>query len=123
MAENTETKTNDTQTEETSEGKKRSEAEDLLHKAYLFGLGLRKDLEESVNKLIERGEEETEEKEKAIDDVLKKAREKASPLEHKVEELVNKVLDSMNLVTKDRFETLEKRVMELEQQLKKPAQE
>jgi polyhydroxyalkanoate synthesis regulator phasin len=126
MAENTEHKTadpHDEDTSETKEDKKRPEAEDLLHKAYLFGLGLRKDLEESVNKLIERGEEETEEKEKAIDDVLKKAREKASPLEHKIEELVNKVLDSMNLVSKEKFEALEKRVVELEQQLKKSEQE
>ncbi len=123
MAENTENTTTEAQNEETIGGKKRSEAEDLLHKAYLFGLGLRKDLEESVNKLIERGEDETEEKEKAVDDVLKKAREKASPLEHKIEELVNTVLDGMNLVTKDKFESLEKRVAELEAQLKKSPQE
>lgn len=123
MAENTEHKTADPHDEDTSETKKRLEAEDLLHKAYLFGLGLRKDIEESVNKLIERGEEETEEKEKAIDDVLKQAREKASPLEHKIEELINKVLDSMNLVSKEKFEALEKRVVELEQQLKKSDQE
>jgi polyhydroxyalkanoate synthesis regulator phasin len=83
---------------------------------------LRRDIEESVNKLIERGEEETEEKEQAIDDVLKKAREKASPLERKIEDLVNKVLDSMNLVNKEKFEALEKRVVELEQQLNKPEQ-
>ncbi len=123
MAEDTKKNTTETQNEETSDDKKGSEPEDLLHKAYLFGLGLRKDLEESVNKLIERGEEETEEREKTIDDVLKKAREKASPLEHKIEELVNTVLDSMNLVPKDTFDALETRVAELEAQLKKSSDE
>jgi len=123
MAEDTKKNTTETQNEETADDKKGSETEDLLHKAYLFGLGLRKDLEESVSKLIERGEEETEEREKTIDEVLKKAREKANPLEHKIEELVNKVLDSMNLVTKDKFEALETRVAELEAQLKKSSEE
>jgi polyhydroxyalkanoate synthesis regulator phasin len=115
MSEKTETKTEkDTQS---------SEMEDMFHKAYLFGLGLRKDIEEAVNKLIERGEEETEEKERAIDDVFKKAKEKTAPLEHKLEELVNKTLDSMNLVTKEKFEALENRVIGLEQRLQQSKQE
>lgn len=117
MADTKEKTTTEPQSEATADDKPRLEGEDLLHKAYLFGLGLRKDLEESVNKLIERGEEETEEREKAVDDVLKKAREKVGPLERKVEELVNNVLDGMNLVPKEKFEALEQRVADLEAKL------
>ena len=50
-------------------------------------------------------------------------RERTSPLEHKIEEFVNKALDSMNMVTKEKFEALEERVAELEKQLQKAAQE
>lgn len=116
MAENTE-KTQEGQT--ASEEKKGCpETEDLLHKFYLFGLGLRKDIEEAVSKLIERGEAETKDKEKTVNDVFEKAKEKSVVVENKLEEFVNTMLERMNLVSKEKYEALEKRVAELEQKMK-----
>ncbi len=44
--------------------KTRTETESLFHKVYLFGLGVQKDIEETVNNLIEKGETKAEQRRK-----------------------------------------------------------
>lgn len=122
MAGYEERKEEQTSSEETGSGKNtQAGSDDLLHKFYMFGLGLRKEIEETVSKLSDRGKTETDAKERPIegtfDDMLKKARERTSALEGKMEELVKKGLERMNLVTKERFDALEKRVEELEKRI------
>ncbi len=46
-----------------------------LDKVYLFGLGVQKDIEETVNNLIEKGETKAEQREKIVDDFVKRAKE------------------------------------------------
>lgn len=140
MAENTETKTNATQEPRSSEEKKaRTETENLFHKMYLFGLGVQKDIEETVNNLIEKGEAKAEQRDKIVDDFVKRAKEGSTAIEKKIEEFVNQTLETMNLVTKEKhdvlkekcdtleakyetletkYKTLEKQVQELEDQIK-----
>ncbi len=126
MAENTEEKTTETEeqqeeqkaSEEQKEKEESTETENLFHKLYLFGLGLQKDIEESVSNLIEKGEEMAGEKEKVVDDFLKKVKARGDTFENKLEEMVNKTLENMNLVTKSKYEELEKRVQELEDKIK-----
>jgi polyhydroxyalkanoate synthesis regulator phasin len=123
MAENTAPNANEpeeTQEEgKTTEKEERTEAENLFHKFYLFGLGLQKDVEETVKNLIERGEMEAGEKEKIVDDFVKKAKESSSTFEEKIEDFVNNALESMNLVTKEKYDALEMRVQELENTIQK----
>jgi polyhydroxyalkanoate synthesis regulator phasin len=124
MADNEERKNEQTSSETTGSGKhSQAENDDLLHKFYMFGLGLRKEIEETMTKLSDRGKPETgtntdtNTKDRTFDDMLKKAREQTSVLEGKMDELVKKGLDRMNVVTKERFEALEKRVEELEKRM------
>lgn len=118
MAEYDDGKNEHPPSEETPQGEyTQPEGDDLLHKFYMFGLGLSKEIGETVSKLSERGKTETDDKDKTLDDVLKKAREKTGLIENKLEDLVKRGLERMNLVTKERFDALEKRVEELEKKM------
>ncbi len=125
MAENTETTTGQTQEEQTSseqqqeQGKsekkeQRTEFENMFHKMYLFGLGVQRDIEETVRNLIERGEVKAEEQQTVVDDFMKKAKENTGKIEEKINEMINKALEGMNLVPKDKHDALERRVQILE---------
>lgn len=96
---------------------------------YLFGLGVQRDIEETVKNLIERGEVRAEEQQKVVDDFMKKAKENTGKVEEKINDMINKTLEGMNLVSKDKFDTLERRVqvlesklLELEQRMKEQSQ-
>lgn len=133
MAERAETQAKSTQEPNNSEEKKtRTETENLFHKMYLFGLGVQKDIEETVSHLIEKGETRVEQRDKIVDDFVKRAKESSNAVEKKIEDFVNETLESMNLVTKEKhdalkekyetlerkYETLEKRLQELEEHVK-----
>ncbi|PID57691.1 hypothetical protein CSB45_05505 [candidate division KSB3 bacterium] len=114
MAEHTEATTETTQEVQHDS----TETEDnLFHKLYLFSLGLQKDLEESIHKLIERGELVSEEKQKLVDDLVKKAKESTGSFEKKLEDLLTSTLESMNFATRDKHDQLEKRVQILERKI------
>ena len=118
MTENTEAKAEEKQQEQqTKEQQERTETENLFHKIYLFGLGLQKDLEETINNLIERGETASEEKQKIVDDFVKKAKESTGSFEKKIEELISSTIESMNFATKEKHDKLEKRVCILESKI------
>ena len=96
---------------------------------YLFGLGVQRDIEETVKNLIDRGEVRAEEQQKVVDDFMKKAKENTGKVEEKINEMINKTLEGMNLVPKEKFDALERRtqvleskVLELEQRMKEQAQ-
>ena len=122
MAENTEPKAEETQEEQSTAGQEaedqqeqqRTETENLFHRLYLFGLGLQKDLETTIKNLVERGEMEAEEKEKMVDDLREHVKKSSSQFENKIKDLINQVIEGMNLVPKEKYETLEKRVQILE---------
>lgn len=134
MSENAEPKTDQTQDEQqeqskSDEKKQRTEFENLFHKMYLFGLGVQRDIEETVKNLIDRGEVRAEEQQKVVDDFMKKAKENTGKVEEKINEMINKTLEGMNLVPKEKFDALERRtqvleskVLELEQRMKEQAQ-
>jgi len=133
MSENTENKTGpqDEQQEQAKSDQKeqRTEFENLFHKMYLFGLGVQRDIEETVKNLIDRGEVKAEEQQKVVDDFVKKAKENTGKVEEKINDMINKTLEGMNLVPKDKFDALERRVqnleskvLELEQRIKEQAQ-
>jgi polyhydroxyalkanoate synthesis regulator phasin len=106
------------QTETEREKQKESrEAEDILHRFYLFGLGVRKDIEEMVSKLISRGESEKEAKDQAVNEFLHRAKEKGDEIEGRLEGFVEHSLQRMNLVTKEKYTTLESRVTDLERRV------
>jgi polyhydroxyalkanoate synthesis regulator phasin len=62
-----------------------------------------------------------EEAKKLFDQLVKKSEETKKNLEVKIIELQKAALDKMNLVTKDEFAKLEKRIQKLEGNGKKPA--
>ncbi|GAK51522.1 hypothetical protein U14_02767 [Candidatus Moduliflexus flocculans] len=132
MSENTEPKTDQAQNEQEqgdSEKKEQDPLFNLFHKVYLFGLGVQRDIEETVKNLIDRGEVRAEEQQKVVDDFMKKAKENTGKVEEKINDMINKTLEGMNLVSKDKFDTLERRVqvlesklLELEQRMKEQSQ-
>lgn len=134
MSENTEPKTEQTQDEQqqeqdTSEKKDQDPVVNLFHKMYLFGMGVQREIEETVKNLIDRGEVRADEQQKVVDDFMKKAKENTGKVEEKINEMINKALEGMNLVPKDKFDALERRaqilegrVLELENRMKEQAQ-
>ena len=97
----------------------------LFHKMYLFGLGVQRDIEDTVRNLIERGEKRADDQQKVVDDFMKRARENTGKIEEKFNEMINKTLETMRFVPKEKYDALERRVqvleskvLELEQRMK-----
>jgi len=119
MAENSEPKqAQDNATQTDAQEKERTETESIFHRMYLFGVGLQKDIEQTVENLIERGQVEAGERQKVVSDLLKGVKQSGEHLEGKLEQFVNDALEKMNLVTMDKYEALEKRLNALEQRIK-----
>ena len=134
MSENAEPKTEQTQDEQQQahddSGKKEQDPLfNLFHKMYLFGMGVQREIEDTVKNLIDRGEVRAEEQQKVVDDFMKKAKENTGKVEEKINEMINKTLEGMNLVPKDKYDELarrvqilESKVLELEHRMKEQAQ-
>lgn len=95
---------------------------DFLKKTYLAGLGLasmtQEKIEELVDDLIKRGEVAEKDRSKIVEDMLNRVQEEQDKLFKKVREYVKKVVHEMGLPTHDEFNELQKRVEQLENELK-----
>ncbi len=95
---------------------------DFLKKTYLFGLGLasltREKAEELVDDMIKRGEVAEKDRSKVLEDMLTRVQEEQEKLFKTVRDYVKKVVHDMGLPTRDEYLELQKRVEELESELK-----
>ena len=94
---------------------------DFMKKTMLAGVGLaamtKDKVEELARELTEKGEISEKEGRELIDDLLKKSEQARKDLEAKVEDMVRKVLEKMNVATREDIARLEKKIGFLEQKV------
>jgi polyhydroxyalkanoate synthesis regulator phasin len=95
---------------------------DLLHKAWLFGVGMfdftKEKVEAMVQEMVKRGEITEQESPEAVKQMLAKAQDAQQSLVQKVKELTRNAIDEVNVAKASDLEALEKRVAALEEALK-----
>jgi len=96
---------------------------DLLEKAFLAGLGAvslsRKKTDEFLAEMKEKYQMTEEEGKAFIEKAEKMAREGKERVAEMVDTEVKKVIDRIGLVPREEFDRLQKRIEELEEQLRK----
>ncbi|MRR57629.1 MAG: phasin superfamily protein [Deltaproteobacteria bacterium] len=96
---------------------------DLLEKAFLAGLGAvslsRKKTDEFLAEMKEKYQMTEEEGKAFIEKAEKMAREGKERVAEMVDAEVKKVVDRIGLVPREEFDRLQKRIEELEEQLRK----
>jgi poly(hydroxyalkanoate) granule-associated protein len=100
--------------EENAETAERSPLLETARKVLLAGIGAvalaQEEIEEFVNKLIERGEIAERDGRKLMDELMEKRRKKTREAEEPLDERVEDLLDRMNVPTKADIETLSAKI-------------
>ena len=95
---------------------------ELLHKAWLFSVGMfdftKEKVESLVQEMVQRGEITQQESPEAVKQLLAKAQDAQQALWEKVKELTQAAIDEINVAKASEVEALEKRVAALEEVLK-----
>ncbi|MHB9072172.1 MAG: phasin family protein [Desulfobaccales bacterium] len=95
---------------------------ELLHKAWLFSVGMfdftKEKVEGLVQDMVQRGEITQQESPEAVKQLLAKAQDAQKALWEKVKELTKAAIDEINVAKASELEALEKRVAALEEALK-----
>ncbi|MDY6973621.1 MAG: phasin family protein [Thermodesulfobacteriota bacterium] len=90
---------------------------DLIKKVMLTGVGLasmtRDKIEDVARELKEKGKLSEEEGRELANELLKKSEQAKGELEVKIEKTVHKVLDKMNLATKEDIAALKEQIKSL----------
>jgi len=91
---------------------------DLLHKVLYAGIGLaamsEEKIKETVAELEQRGAVSGEEGKKLTHELIEKAKHQAEEMKKVVHIECNKILSKMNLVPREEYEALKRRVESLE---------
>jgi len=86
----------------------------------LTGVGLaamtKDKVEELAKELAEKGEMSEKEGKELVDELMKKSERARKDLEAKVEEIVQKMLEKMNMATKEDIKRFEKKIRHIEQE-------
>ena len=92
---------------------------ELLHKAWLFGVGVfdftKEKVEAVVQDMVQRGEITQQESPEAVKQLLAKAQDAQQALVDKVKELTEAAVDELNVAKASDLTALEKRVAALEE--------
>ena len=100
--------------EESVETAERSPLLETARKVLLAGIGAvalaQEEIEEFVNKLIDRGEIAERDGRKLIDELMEKRRKKTREAEEQLDERVEDLLDRMNVPTKADIEALSAKI-------------
>jgi len=95
---------------------------EILHKAWLFGVGMfdftKEKVEGLVQEMVQRGEITQQESSEAVKQLLAKAQDAQQALVDKVKDLTRSAIDEFNLAKTSELEALEARVAALEEALK-----
>ena len=95
---------------------------ELLHKAWLFSVGMfdftKEKVESLVQEMVQRGEITQAESPEAVKELLAKVQETQQALWVKVKELTRAAIDEINVAKASDLEALEARVAALEEALK-----
>lgn len=87
---------------------------DMIKKTMLAGVGLtlmtKEKIETIASELIKKGQMSEKEGNEFVDELIKKSELAKEALETNIENIVKKLLDKMNLATKDDINKLEKKI-------------
>jgi polyhydroxyalkanoate synthesis regulator phasin len=96
---------------------------DLLHKAWLFGVGVfdftKEKVDAMVQEMVQRGEITQQEGPEAVKQLLTKAQEAQQAMVEKVKEFTKNAIDEIDVAKASDLEALKARVAALEEALKK----
>lgn len=91
---------------------------DLLKQVFSLGLGAavttKEQIEKTVDALVKKGEVSKAESKELINQWLEKGEQAKQDLDEMIKTRVNQALSNLNLVTKDEFNELERRIRLLE---------
>jgi len=91
---------------------------DSIHKMFLAGVGLaamtKDKIDEHIKELVEKGKLTEKEGREMAEDVLKKSEQAKKDLQKQVEEYVQKVLNKLQIPSKEEVEELAARIEKLE---------
>ncbi len=95
--------------------------DDIIKKTCLAGIGLISLIDEKIKKSmkvwVKKGEKVEKEGKKAVSEIKEKFEDLRKDFEKKIEIQVNKMIEKLNLPTKDDLEVLKKKIEELEKKL------
>ncbi|MDQ0270607.1 phasin family protein [Cytobacillus purgationiresistens] len=95
-----------------------------IKKGMALGLGLavasKEQAQKMMDDLVKKGEMSKQESKEFMQDVMKKGEEKQMEMDTMMHERMKKMMSELNLASKDEVQMLEQRVVELENQIKKP---
>lgn len=99
---------------------------DLIDRLFALGMGIaatsKEQADKIIDELVDKGNMAKSEASDIIDELVKKGKEAQDKWQATVEDRVNEVLRDSNLVTRQEFEDLKKRVEALEAKLSKEDQ-
>ncbi len=95
--------------------------ENIIRKALYTGVGFvtiaTEKVQDTVSNLVDNGKLSEEEGKKIVDDLISDIESKKEDFEGKVNSLVNKIVNTIDLPSRNDFSTLKARIKELEAQL------
>ncbi|MBW1916650.1 MAG: hypothetical protein JRI57_01305 [Deltaproteobacteria bacterium] len=96
--------------------------EEFWRKTVHFGLGLwdftKEKVEGLVDEMVKRGELSQQDRSQAVEQIIEKAQVEQQALREQLKELVKKIITEMGLARQADLENLEKRLQDLEQEIK-----
>lgn len=92
---------------------------DIVRRALLAGIGAQEKAKELVEELVKKGELNQSEGAKLIKEVMEKAEKGGAEVDKTAGEVVQKTLETLNLPTRKDIESLEKKVQDLTNRLKR----
>ena len=95
---------------------------DIINKVFMAGLGVlsltREKIEELIDDLAKRGEVSQEEKSGVLDDLVEAVDKRKVEIQNFVKKEVKKILESLDVPTREEFEELKKKIEEHAKHLK-----
>lgn len=92
---------------------------DILHRTLMAGLGVPEKIGEVIDELVKKGELSESQGARLVKECTAKASKAGEDLNKAVSEMVNKVLEKMNIPSRDDFEKLNRKVTALSARIKK----
>lgn len=92
---------------------------EILHKAFMAGLGVPEKMKEIVDELVKKGELSESQGAKLVKEWSDKASKTGDDISKNITDLINKALEKMNIPTRSEVEKLERKVTALSARVKK----
>lgn len=94
---------------------------DLIRELFSFGLGAalysKDQIEKIIDELVQKGEVGAKEAEQMVENIIEKGESSKKEFDDLIKSRVSQILKELNVVSREEYEQLQKRVEELEKKL------